>query len=39
MKSSAAMGGFKVQGKNTAAAKAVIDDAVAVYKEIGRAHV
>ena len=30
--SSAAMGGFKVQGKNTAAAKAVIDDAVAVYK-------
>lgn len=30
--SSAALGGFKVQGKNTAAAKAVIDDAVAVYK-------
>ena len=30
--SSAAMGGFKVQGKNTATAKAVIDDAVAVYK-------
>ena len=30
--SSAAMGGFKVQGKNTAAAKAVIDDAVAVCK-------
>ena len=30
--SSAAMGGFKVQGKNTATAKAIIDDAVAVYK-------
>ena len=30
--SSAAMGGFKVQGKNTAAAKAVIEDAIAVYK-------
>ena len=30
--SSAAMGGFKVQGKSTATAKAVIDDAVAVYK-------
>ena len=30
--SSAAMGGFKVQGKNTATAKAVIDDAIAVYK-------
>lgn len=30
--SSAAMGGFKVQGKNTETAKAVIDDAVAVYK-------
>ena len=28
--SSAAMGGFKVQGKNTATAKAVIDDAIAV---------
>ena len=30
--SSAALGGFKVQGKNTAAAKAVIEDAIAVYK-------
>lgn len=30
--SSAAMGGFKVQGKNTETAKAIIDDAVAVYK-------
>ena len=30
--SSAAMGGFKVQGKNTAAAKAIIEDAIAVYK-------
>ena len=30
--SSAALGGFKAQGKNTAAARAVIDDAVAVYK-------
>ena len=30
--SSAAMGGFKVQGKNTATARAVIDDAIAVYK-------
>jgi len=30
--SSAAMGGFKVQGKNTETAKAVIEDAVAVYK-------
>ena len=30
--SSAAMGGFKVQGKNTATAKAVIDDAIAVYR-------
>ena len=30
--SSAAMGGFKVQGKNTATAKAIIDDAIAVYK-------
>lgn len=30
--SSAAMGGFKVQGKNTETAKAVIDDAIAVYK-------
>ena len=30
--SSAAMGGFKVQGKTTEAAKAVIDDAIAVYK-------
>ncbi len=30
--SSAAMGGFKVQGKTTAAAKAVIDDAIAVYR-------
>ena len=30
--SSAAMGGFKVQGKNTATAKAVIEDAIAVYK-------
>ena len=30
--SSAAMGGFKVQGKDTATAKAVIDDAIAVYK-------
>lgn len=30
--SSAAMGGFRVQGKTTAAAKAVIDDAIAVYK-------
>lgn len=30
--SSAAMGGFKVQGKTTAAAQAVIDDAIAVYK-------
>ena len=27
-----AFGGFKVQGKNTATAKAVIEDAVAVYK-------
>ena len=30
--SSAAMGGFKVQGKNTATAKAIIEDAIAVYK-------
>ena len=30
--SSAAMGGFKVQGKNTETARAIIDDAVAVYK-------
>ena len=30
--SSAAMGGFKVQGKDTATAKAVIEDAVAVYR-------
>ncbi len=30
--SSAAMGGFKVQGKTTASAKAVIEDAVAVYR-------
>lgn len=30
--SSAAMGGFKVKGKDAASAKAVIDDAVAVYK-------
>lgn len=30
--SGAAMGGFKVQGKTTEAAKAVIDDAIAVYK-------
>lgn len=30
--SSAAMGGFKVQGKNTETAKAVIEDAIAVYK-------
>ena len=30
--SSAAMGGFRVQGKDTATAKAVIDDAVAVYR-------
>lgn len=30
--SSAALGGFKVQGKNTAAAKAVIEDAIAVYR-------
>ena len=30
--SSAALGGFKVQGKNTDSAKAIIDDAVAVYK-------
>ena len=30
--SSAALGGFKVQGKNTAAARAVIEDAIAVYK-------
>lgn len=30
--SSAALGGFKVQGKSTATAKAIIDDAVAVYK-------
>ncbi|WP_282013118.1 3-methyl-2-oxobutanoate hydroxymethyltransferase [Pyramidobacter piscolens] len=35
--SSAAMGGFKVQGKNTATAKAVIDDAIAVYKAGARA--
>ena len=27
-----AMGGFKVQGKNTETARAIIDDAVAVYK-------
>ena len=31
--SSAALGGFKVQGKNTAAAKAVIEDAIAVRSE------
>ena len=30
--SSAALGGFKVQGKTTAAAKAVIEDAIAVYQ-------
>ena len=30
--SSAAMGGFRVQGRTTATARAVIDDAVAVYK-------
>ena len=30
--SSAAMGGFKVQGKDTSTAKAVIEDAIAVYK-------
>lgn len=30
--SSAAMGGFKVQGRNTETAKAVIEDAIAVYK-------
>ena len=30
--SSAAMGGFKVQGKNTETAKAIIEDAIAVYK-------
>ncbi len=30
--SSAAMGGFKVQGKSTETAKAVIEDAIAVYK-------
>jgi len=30
--SSAALGGFKVQGKNTASARAVIEDAIAVYK-------
>lgn len=30
--SSAAMGGFKVQGKTTETAKAIIDDAVAVYR-------
>ena len=35
--SSAALGGFKVQGKNASAAKAVIDDAVAVYKAGARA--
>lgn len=30
--SSAAMGGFKVQGKNLESAKAIIEDAIAVYK-------
>lgn len=35
--SSAAMGGFKVQGKDLATAKAVIDDAIAVYKAGARA--
>ena len=30
--SSAAMGGFKVQGKDTGTARAIIDDAVAVYR-------
>ena len=35
--SSAAMGGFKVQGKNTETAKAIIDDAVAVWKAGARA--
>ncbi|MDO4973374.1 MAG: 3-methyl-2-oxobutanoate hydroxymethyltransferase [Eubacteriales bacterium] len=35
--SSAAMGGFKVQGKDTATAKAVIEDAIAVYKAGARA--
>lgn len=35
--SSAAMGGFKVQGKDIATAKAVIDDAIAVYKAGARA--